>query len=103
LSYRVYKIIHIILYIPKPMKPLKAFWLLLPLALLSAPLFASATTITADGAGTKKSEIGFAADLFSTKKTDAYAEYYKKAEKKRRIAKAHRKALLRKVKKAKGF
>ncbi|MEJ8756326.1 hypothetical protein WG947_04920 [Pontibacter sp. H259] len=85
------------------MKPLKTLLFLLPLAILFFPLGASAATV--DGAGTKKSEIGLGTDLFNFKKTDdasaAYAALYKKADKKRRIAKAHRKALLRKVKKSK--
>ncbi|MEJ8803117.1 hypothetical protein [Pontibacter sp. H249] len=84
------------------MEPLKKLTFFLALAIVLAPFITYAHT--ADGEVVSKYETALKSSkegVFSFMKKKSNDDYYKKLEKKRRLAKAHRKALLRKAKKSK--
>ncbi|WP_204281896.1 DEAD/DEAH box helicase family protein [Pontibacter burrus] len=80
------------------MKPLKLFLFVSVLFIVALPFTVSAESGLAC---TNKSDIAVGTGIFKTAKANFHSDFFKKADRKKRLAKAHRKDLLKKARKRK--
>lgn len=91
-------IINIKQYILKLMKPLKLSLFVSVLLIIAIPFTVSAESGLAC---TSKSDIAVGTGIFKTAKANFHSDFSKKADRKKRLAKAHRKNLLKKARRHK--